>query len=41
MTDYELGIKDCMQGLPSRNLSKEYLDGYGHQYEMEARNDSK
>ena len=41
MTDYELGAWDCMDGIPSRNLSNDYLNGYADQYAMEARNDTK
>ena len=38
MNDYEQGMSDCQAGIPARdNASDEYIEGYGCQYECDAR----
>lgn len=36
--DFKEGVSDCKAGwAPKHDASKDYLDGYGEQYEREAR----
>ena len=38
MNDYELGTNDAQSGIPAQdNASDEYIEGYGLQYECDAR----
>lgn len=40
VSEFAQGQKDCRYGLPTKaNASKEYLSGYGFEYEHEAIND--